>query len=126
MAQGIHESFVYVHIRGAIRFHFFDLHQNGSVRLHGGTFERGPVTSSGWHGIWHVVDDFMGDDNYTAAMRLSFSYMGNAAHEFHHIIAGSCRFYPDLWVLYEDGIAHAVMWRIPRPTAGVPVAFHDL
>ena len=126
MADGIHEMFFYVHIRGCIRFHFFDLHRNGRVRLYGGSYQNGPVTSSGWHGIWLTIDDFLGDDNYVAAMQLHFSYLGNDAREFHHIVAGSCRDFPDCWVLFEDGVPHAVMYRIPRPAHGVPVAFHEL
>ena len=126
MADGIHEMFFYVHIRGCIRFHFFDLHRNGQVRLYGGSFYNGPVTSSGWHGIWQTVDDWHGDDNYVAAMRLSFSYLGNAAGELHHIVAGSCRCHPDCWVLFEDERAHAIMYRITRPANGVPFPFAEL
>ena len=115
MSQGIRETFVYVHIRGRIRFHFFDLHRNGSVRLYGGTYQNGPVANSDFHGFWRTHDNWMGDETYMAAMTLSYHYLGNTADHMHHVLAGSCRFYPDLWVLFEDGVAKAVMWRIPRP-----------
>ena len=125
-AAGIHEKFFYVHIRGCIRFHFLDLHQDGRINLHGGSFAAGPVTSSGWHGLWQLLA-WHGDDHYMSAMRLSFSYRGEAAEELHHLAAAQCRYHPDCWVCYEDGTPHAIMYRLPWPdevvVRGVPHAW---
>ena len=130
VANGIRYKFFYVHIRGgSIRFHFLDLHMDGRINLHGGSFAGGPVTASGWHGLWEDLH-WMGDDHYVGAMRLSFSYLGNAAAEFHHIAAAQCRYNRDCWVLYEDGVPHAIMYRLEWPEGpvlvrGVPHAWQD-
>ena len=116
MAAGIHQKFFYVHIRGCIRFHFLDLHQDGRINFHGGMFAAGPVTASGWHGVWAYLD-WRGDRHYSDAMVLSFSYRGDAG-EFHHLSAAQCRYHSDCWVCYEDGTPHAIMYRLPWPHSG--------
>ena len=133
MTAGVRETFFYVHIRGRMRFHFFDLHRNGSVRLYGGTYQNGPVSSSDFHGWWVTHDNWMGDETYVAAMTLVYHYMGNAADHMHHVLAKSVRFFPDLWVCFENNRFLAVLWRIPPPrpripptTIGVPLAMHEL
>ena len=131
MTAGVHETFVYIHMF-PLRFHFFDLHRNGSVRLYGGTYSNGPVSSSGFHGFWVTHDNWMGDETYVAAMSLSYHYLGNAADHMHHVLACSVRWYPDLWVCFENNRPHAQLWRIPGPgpripptTIGVPLAMHE-
>ena len=119
-ATGLHERFFYVHIRGTIRFHFFDLHVDGQVNLFGGSYANGPISSSGWHGGWEVIESFHGNDSYIAAMRLRFSYMGSLACEYHMIYAAQSRFNPDCWVLYEGGTPHAIMYRLPAPEGPQP------
>ena len=120
-ADGIRYRFFYVHIRGGIRFHFLDLHMDGRINLHGGSGASMRVRASGWHGFWEPDSHWMGADHYVGAMRLSFSYLGNAAFELHHIYAAQCRYNRDCWVAYEDGFPHAIMYRLDRPEGRVVV-----
>ena len=115
MGDGVHESFFYIHIRnGQLRFHFLDLHRSGQLNLFGGSFRNGPVTSSGWHGQWIVHNDWYGDDNYTAAMTMHFHYSGERAGFYHHTVAVQCRFFDDCWVVFENRVPHAILFRLTR------------